>query len=69
MKFAPIGSFRPGFSDSTGVCSSRSEGVQLMNPLLLPLVLGFLYLLARRRRAPLCGGIMVWRDRGEMPRM
>jgi hypothetical protein len=29
-----------------------------MNPLLLPLVLGFLYLLARRRRAPLCGGIV-----------
>ena len=58
MKFAPIGSFRPHFSDSTGVCPSRSESFQVMNALLLPLVLGFLYLLARRRRAPLSGGIV-----------
>jgi hypothetical protein len=64
MKFAPIGSFRPCFSGSTGVCSSQAGSIQVMNSLLLPLVLGFLYLLARRRRAPLSG-----RDRGEMPRV
>ena len=61
MKFAPIGSFRPRFSDSTGVCPSRSESFQVINALLLPLVLGFLYLLARRLPLPhrLSGGYAV----------